>query len=212
MNINQPIGILSLKSIFGLAMILLLAASCSSLETVEMTEEFGERVVYTRSKKNFAKQGKLKRYDQNGKLLEQAQYENDSLHGQRLLYYDNGQAEIEESYERGNFHGPYKVYFEDGTLKQEGQYVVGSMEGEWKSYYASQQLKEVVTFTDNNENGPFKEFYANGQLKAEGSYLGGDLEHGPLKLYDEQGQLVKTMDCNKGVCRTTWTKEGGKVE
>lgn len=195
-----------LKNYFTIALILLLA-SCSRLEKVELTEDFGERVVYTRSKKDFAKEGKFSRFDQNGKKIEEAHYKNDTLHGQRVLYYPSGQIETEEFYERGIFHGSFKNYFEDGQLKQEGQYQNGAMEGEWKSYYANQQLKESVQFENNNENGPFKEYHPNGQLKAEGSYLGGDFEHGPLMLYNESGQLIKKMDCQKGICRTTWSLE-----
>ena len=42
-------------------------------------------------------------------------------------------------------------------------------------------------------------------------YLDGDNEHGELKLFDEQGVLTKKMNCDKGICRTSWTlAENGK--
>ena len=65
---------------------------------------------------------------------------------------------------------------------------------------------EEVSFQDNQENGPFTEYHENGQLKAEGYYQEGDNEHGLLKIYDKQGELVKTMNCQHGVCRTVWEK------
>ncbi len=51
---------------------------------------------------------------------------------------------------------------------------------------------------------PLSEYHPNGQLKAEGYYKNGDKEEGLLKLYNETGKLVKTMNCNSGICRTVW--------
>ncbi|MCB9272045.1 MAG: hypothetical protein H6561_21145 [Lewinellaceae bacterium] len=81
------------------------------------------------------------------------------------------------------------------------------MSGVWKRYYQGGQLMEEVAFSGNKENGPFKEYYENGNIKAEGSYLNGPKEDGELKLYDEQGTLVKKMECSDGVCHTTWQAE-----
>lgn len=81
------------------------------------------------------------------------------------------------------------------------------MDSIWVRYYETGQIKEEVTFRDNDENGPFTEYYANGNLKAEGFFKDGDNEHGLLKLYDEEGVLVKTMDCKNGICKTIWKKE-----
>ena len=67
-------------------------------------------------------------------------------------------------------------------------------------------MEEVTFGDDNKENGPFREFHENGQLKTEGSYLDGDNEHGELKKYDENGELTETMDCQRGICRTVWTR------
>ena len=52
--------------------------------------------------------------------------------------------------------------------------------------------------------------YKNGKTKATGTYLEGDNEHGELKLFDENGELTKKMNCNRGACRTTWTKEANE--
>ena len=81
------------------------------------------------------------------------------------------------------------------------------MQGIWKKYYESGKLMESVTMRDNEENGPFVEYWENGNLKAEGAYLDGDNEDGELKLYDEHGELEKTMQCERGMCYTTWKKE-----
>ena len=193
-----------------LSFLLLITAVClsacsSKLETVESTDEYGYIVKYTRSKDDFAKQGLYTRLGKDGKKMEEANYVNDTLHGPRTLFYPNGQAEIIEQYHKGQFAGIFKTFHESGKIKLEGEYINGVMQGQWKGYYESGQLKETVQFESNEENGPFVEYYDNGNLKAEGAYLNGDNEHGELKLYDENGQLNKKMNCKMGVCRTTWT-------
>ena len=78
------------------------------------------------------------------------------------------------------------------------------MSNVWIRYYKNGQKKEEVTFENNEENGPFVEYNENGSLAAKGSYLNGDFEHGLLEIYDGQGVLVRKMNCDKGICNTTW--------
>ena len=56
------------------------------------------------------------------------------------------------------------------------------------------------------------EYFRNGNLEAEGTYRNGDNEHGLLKLYNEEGELIKTMNCEDGVCRTVWKKDQNREE
>jgi len=114
----------------------------------------------------------------------------------------------QETYKRGTFSGPYRLFYPGGELKQSGKYRDNLMVGKWKGFYDNGQLKEVVQFENNEENGAFIEYHSNGKLKAEGSYLDGDYEHGELKLYDENGELERTMQCVKGRCSTTWSRDG----
>jgi len=82
------------------------------------------------------------------------------------------------------------------------------MTGVWKTYYDTGELKEEVLFKDNNENGPFKKYYKSGKVKYEGVYKDGDHEDGELKLYSEEGELIKKQDCVRGDCNTIWVKKG----
>ncbi|MEL7020855.1 MAG: toxin-antitoxin system YwqK family antitoxin [Bacteroidota bacterium] len=163
---------------------------------------------YTRDKITYAKQGNYVKYNSQGIPIEESNYVNDTLSGRRKLYRDNGQLHIVEHYdEKGQFSGVYQAYYENGVLELEGNYVDGAMTGTWVRYYQNEQKMETVSFKDNAENGPFVEWHDNGQLKAEGEYLDGDKEHGPLLLYDRQGVLERRMSCDKGVCRTTWQRD-----
>ncbi len=196
--------------LYLLLIFVLCACGRNNLEQVELTEDDGSKVTYTRNKENFAKEGTLVRFDADGVKLEKAEYKNDTLHGVRHLYYPNGNIQVSENYMNGTFEGDFKSFYENGKVQLEGIYVNNVMDGTWKGYYDSGELKEEVLFKNNNENGPFVEYHKNGKLKAKGTYLDGDNEDGLLELYDEDGELIKKMQCKKGVCRTSWTKEGGE--
>ncbi|MEM1320209.1 MAG: toxin-antitoxin system YwqK family antitoxin [Bacteroidota bacterium] len=197
-----------MRTFFPILFLALCLAACKGeLETVESEDADGNLIRFTRNTENYARQGVFTRLSPDGQKLEEAHYNNDTLDGQRTIFYPSGKAEIIENYSKGQFAGTFQTFYESGQLQLEGKYSSGAMNGEWRGYYESGQLKEIVRFQDNEENGPFKEFYSNGQPKAEGSYLNGDNEHGELLLYDENGELTKKMNCNHGICRTTWTKD-----
>ena len=107
----------------------------------------------------------------------------------------------------GQFTGEYRLYHDNGELKQKGTYRNNAMTGPWETYYDNGQLKERVQFEGNMENGPFIEYHRNGKLAAEGAYKEGDYEHGELKIYNENGELIRSMLCDNGRCQTTWSAE-----
>ncbi len=190
----------------------MLPACNNGLETVETKDDYGYQIKYTRRKTDYAKEGLYVKLDEKGNKYEEAQYKNDQLNGERKLYFENGEVQIIENYLDGNFEGPYQTFYENGQVQLVGQYSNNKAEGEWKKYYDSSELMEVVQMRDNMENGPFVEYYQNGKKKAEGNYLDGDNEDGLLQLYDEAGELVKKMNCKRGICRTTWEKETEKEQ
>jgi len=191
------------------ALCLFALVSCQpKTETVETQDEAGNTIRYERRLNDYAKEGAYLKLDPNGKKLEEAQYKNDTLDGWRILFSETGDTVVAERYKNGAFDGEYRVFHENGKLKLLGQYVNNEMVGVWKGYYDTGALKEEVQFKNNQENGPFVEYHPNGKLKAEGTYQDGDNEHGELKLYNENGELVRRMNCEMGVCRTVWSAEG----
>lgn len=179
----------------------------SENEIVEATDANGYLEKFSRNKTTYAKDGLYTKFDPQGKKLEEATFRNDTLHGHRILYDEKGDTQIVELYQMGAFEGPYKAYYPNGQLELKGNYEYNSMYGEWKRYYETGELMEVVTFQDNEENGPFFEYHKNGNLQAEGFYRNGDKEHGLLKLYYEDGELKRTMNCENGVCHTIWKSD-----
>lgn len=190
-----------------------LSACASDLETVEITNrETGYVELFQRSRKTGLREGFYRKIDPSGLLVEEAEYREDRWHGKRRLFDERGKVLREETHEEGHFHGPYRTFYPDGALDSEGQFEKDEMTGIWKRYYPSGQLMEEVLFSGNLENGPFREWHANGKLKAEGAYLDGDNEQGELLEYDTLGVLQARKMCERGICRTLWTRESGNVQ
>ena len=192
----------------------LIAACKSDTEIVETTFDNGKiKERYSRSLIDFAKEGEFTRFYESGSIEEIAHYSKDTLNGTRILFFENGDTSIVETHQSGTFEGLYKSYYPGNILKANGQYLKGEISGEWRYFYDNKQLKEVVQFANGEENGPFIEYYANGNIKAKGTYktteenIDSHKEHGELELYNEDGTIQKKMNCNLGVCRTTWTAE-----
>lgn len=181
--------------------------SSAALESVERVDDYGHTERFQRRIADGVREGRYQRFNAEGVLVEEAFYRNDTLHGNRILFYDTGDTLSVEHYNMGSFEGEFRQYYENGQLQLHGPYVENEMSGKWRQYYETGEIMEIVTFSGNQENGPFVEYYRNGNLKAEGAYLSGDNEHGLLKLYNEEGKLVRKMNCEEGVCRTIWTPE-----
>lgn len=177
------------------------------LRKVEEKDYEGNILQYAIINNTGERHGRFTKLDQQGILLEEARYLQGKLDGKRILYYPNQDTLIVETHVDGQFQGLYRTYHPGNQLKLEGNYINNQMQGTWKMYYETGELQEEVTFINNLENGPFMEYHKNGQIAVTGSYLNGDNEHGTLKFYDETGQHIKTMECNEGICRTTWKWE-----
>ena len=198
---------------FYFFMLILFVVGCKNdFKTITEQNEFGQKIIYKVHIETELKEGVYTLRDSVGVLLEEANYMQGALHGERKIYSNQGELETIENYRNDTFEGPYQLLFPDGQLKFDAAYSNGVLVGEAKGYYENGQLKEVVQFKDNVENGPFIEYHPNGNLKATGSYYSGNhSEHGPLELFDENGDLIKKMNCEKGVCRTSWTRTDGEV-
>ena len=199
------------KSIFAILCLLSLVA-CDNRELITVKSESGDVVLQYQVKKNTdIKDGFEDKFDQDGNIEIRSSYKEGKLDGARVFFFPKGDTMILENYANDRFHGEYLTYFEKRGLRQKGNYLDGEMVGEWLRYYENGQLSETVMFSNNAENGEFQEYYKNGKIKAKGNYKDGDNEHGPLILYDENGEIERKMDCVMGNCSTTWRKEKDDV-
>jgi antitoxin component YwqK of YwqJK toxin-antitoxin module len=191
---------------FFLTLSTLTLFSCKNNNTEKITfkNEDGSRVEYFRNKKNAAKEGVLTKFSAEGSKIEEAFYKNDTLDGERRLYFENGGIQTIEHYVKGKFEGKLQSFYQNGKIEIEETYINNAIQGELLHYYDTGEIMERVNMKDNEENGAFTEYYKNGKLKAEGTYRDGDHEDGPLKLYNENGEVYKQMNCAMGLCRTAW--------
>lgn len=158
------------------------------------------------------REGSYMKYYENDILADSCHYVADKIHGTRKIFNPEGYLEIEENYQNGIFHGPYTTYYPNGQAKKIQEYVNNRIQGMVKEFYPDGQLKAEVSFVDNLENGPFVEYFENGNKHWEGFYQDGDFEQDTLKEFDQQGELIRKMFCNKGICQTVWTPDEGYVE
>jgi len=185
---------------------LLILVGCAP-DMVQERDDQGN-LVATYAMRDSLKHGKYIGYHTDGSIFEESTYVNGKVHGTRLLYFEgNKHIQTSETYVDGVMDGLLEEYHPNGQVAFTGKFVNDAMEGVWKKYNESGILIEEVSFKDSEENGPFKEYHLNGKLAAEGGYINGDNEHGPLKIYNEEGELVKEMNCNYGICNTTWSKD-----
>jgi len=185
-----------------------LLSSCGSNRVEELSDD--GTITATYETKDGLRHGSYTEFHGDGTVFEKSIYKEDQLHGQRYLYRETGELQTMETYENGSLEGLFEEYHLNGKVALTGLYVNNTMDGVWKKYTENGILVEEVTFKNNNENGPFVEYHLNGQLAAEGTYINGDNEHGLLKIYDDKGTMIKVMECDRGVCQTTWTKEDSK--
>ena len=187
------------------ALLLLGCADTTVVEDFNAEGVLTER--YTIRKADSVRHGEAEVYDLEGVLIERAHYADGELEGPRTLYYASGAVQAEETLRGGRLEGPYRSYYPDGQLELEGQYVGHVGTGTWTGYYPDGARKEEVTMTESLAAGPFREWHPNGNRKAEGTYVKGGKEDGELLLYDERGDLERKMDCEEGICYTTWPAE-----
>jgi len=182
--------------------------SCNKVKTKEEIDpSSGFKTTFTINPKDQTYQGPYTKVDSAGVLLEKGQYESGQLEGVREIYFPDGVVKVREHYKKGQITDLYEYFFPNGKLELQGQYVDGAMSGIWRKYDNEGKLLEEVMMVQNEEMGPFTEYYPNGKLKTEGTYLHGPNEDGLLKMYDDSGQLQKTMLCDSGRCVTNWEKK-----
>ena len=128
--------------------------------------------------------GKVKEYNDNGKL----NYEGEYLYGQENGIgkgYDYcGKLEYDGEYFNGKENGLGKKYDNEGNIIFEGEFLNGE---KWngKGYYKNHVIYELI-----NGKGIVKEYnYFSGNLEFEGEYLNGK-RNGKGKEYNYNGRMI----------------------
>ena len=222
------------KSIFISFMLslLLIFTACSNTEIKESLDPNGSKIRYSVRKGTDIKEGLYQVLDSSGKLTEEVDYINNAPNGRRRLFYPNGQLQREESVspnasnenplEKSILNGSFTEFYENGKPKIKGKFDQNKQTGLWEYYHDNGLLKLKHNFVLGIEDGPFEEYHKNGKIAAKGSFKQGtnafgltnedDMEHGELLIYDTLGTLIRKMNCNYGVCTTTWKIDSTKTQ
>ena len=175
--------------------------------TREHPEGFYKEVFYVID--DSIRDGSYMKYFADRQLADSCAYRQGLLQGTRKIFTQDGKLEIVESYDQGRFHGPYSSYYPNGQIKKTMQYIDNKIQGELIEYHMNGEVKAILQMVDNLENGPFREFYEDGTIHWEGFYLEGDFEQDTLKEFNTEGEMIRKLFCEKGICQTVWTRDAG---
>lgn len=104
------------------------------------------------------------------------------------VYYKKGESQPYS----GVLYGKYK----NGKYLSIQEYKNGVGNGKWINYYESGNIKEIGHYNDNRVEGPISQYHPNGVLKAKGTYAHWRKKVGTWTYYNENGNLIKTVDYN----------------
>ncbi|PJJ59501.1 toxin-antitoxin system YwqK family antitoxin [Hymenobacter chitinivorans] len=154
--------------------------------------------------------GQVRRYYENGRLLESYTRVNGVLEGPWVIYFPSGRVDREMTFLAGRPHGLYKSYDKQGRLEREIGYVNGVLDGPWVFYY--QGAKSIqATFQNGKLEGRYAVFYPTGALKVQAQYHQGNLAS-KVSAYTKEGQLVNEEVPNAAgdrvMTRLTYDKAG----
>jgi antitoxin component YwqK of YwqJK toxin-antitoxin module len=111
--------------------------------------------------------------------------------GKQTKYYKTGIVEGVQYFKDGVPHGKCEAYTEAGVLHKVFYYTDGKLNGPYTFYYPDGQVERTGTFRNDVDYGPSKRYHANGKLYMEESYNEQGVQEGEVKIYDEQGILIK---------------------
>ncbi|MFQ5450271.1 MAG: hypothetical protein ACE5E9_06550 [Nitrospinaceae bacterium] len=134
----------------------------------------------------------IRKYNKNGQLISEKNYNHGQLEGMSKLYYPNGQLMTVWSYRDGQREGPSRGYYQNGKLKDKGFYKEDKLDGPVQLYYRNGRVKAEMNFKKGRQEGASKTYTQEGNLEFIYTYRKGRLIN--RKTFDSQGKLVLDQD------------------
>lgn len=135
--------------------------------------------------------GEVKKYHENGHLMQHYFAKDGKLHGDYRVYAENGHLSVEENYVNGEREGESKSYCRDtGKLLEKRIYKNGKLEGEyqvWSSVNGQQLNKEF--YKNGKLHGESLSWFGNGILRSKEIFENGKRE-GESLLWYNTGQMA----------------------
>lgn len=156
------------------------------------------------------KEGKFKKFDVNGQIIEEGNYKSGKQIGEWTFHYAWGKLKGKGAFENGDGgdlgssgvprngrEGKWVMYHGDGVLAQESLYLRGKLQGLSRDFYPSGNIKTESYFNNGVLEGLQKEFYPSGKIKSEHIFKNGLLE-GLQKDFFENGSLEYLIQVKSG--------------
>jgi len=110
-------------------------------------------------------------------------YNNGEIEGEYIRYYPNGNKQQEGSYDSGSAEtGRWRYWSEDGDIQREEHYLNGKLNGERRTYYADKRPQSIEEYTDGKLNGKRIEYHESDKISYEYNYLNGKMD-GVFRAY-----------------------------
>ncbi|MCL2284497.1 MAG: hypothetical protein FWC26_14375 [Fibromonadales bacterium] len=134
------------------------------------------------------KQGKWLFFDENGKIIGEQFFKNDSAVGIWKKIYNDVVIE-ENSCHPANETGYFKSRSNEGKVLIYQECKNGKLNGTFMSYYPGSSLHKVGRFESDLRNGLWVEYFANGKLRKAEHWIAG-MRNGQWARYDEAGNVL----------------------
>jgi len=118
-------------------------------------------------KTNGNKDGVVKSYSKDGKLLSEINYKNGIREGIGKSFYKNGNLQFLIPYVGGKRHGIVERYYESGKIYQQTEFVDDKKTGLQKTFKENGKLRSEAIFEEGEPCLGLKEYLLNGSLKKE---------------------------------------------
>ena len=117
-------------------------------------------------------------WNADGKIVQEDDYLNGQLNGERKMYYDNGNIRSVETYKNNELNGKRIDYDESKRISYEYTYLNGKFDGIYKAYNDGKLWRECL--------------YLIGEIIREKEYKNGKIN--VLRLIDSSGKLVDVQE------------------
>ncbi|WP_394210222.1 hypothetical protein [Enterovibrio calviensis] len=142
-------------------------------------------------------EGLTRLYDENGVLIEEADFLAGKRHGINRSFYPDGSVEEEYTNRNGIKEGENIHYFADGTVSHRFHFVDGKSDGVQWYYYPSGAIRYKVHYKMDKVHGEYTSYYKNGQLSHQLPYVN-DKQEGVGYSYNEKGFVYLETPYKKG--------------
>lgn len=168
--------------------------------------------------------GLFRRYTDEGELLAELNYIENTDEAEALFFYPDGSRAAEGRYLLRAREGRWKFwsatqphyliseeeytndvrdgtalkYFPDGTLAEKVAWDQGKCTGEWLQYYPDGTIFLRAEYIGGKLEGPFSYYHPNGQLYSEGLYSE-NMKDGEWMVFNEDGSLKQIITYSNGV-------------